>query len=75
MTAIPTGQDVIENALVVATHLFKITIHPNRKYEIEVKHRPAISDNIKYLQVFDDDQQVNRFLTLTKEFESCNIDE
>ena len=61
--------------MAVATSPFKIPIHPNRKYEIEVKYKPAVPDNIKYWQVFDDDQQVNRFLTLTKEFESCIIDE
>ena len=56
LTAIPRGQNVIANALVVASSLFKIPIHPNRKYEIEVKHRPAVPNNIKYWQVFDDDQ-------------------
>ena len=75
LTAIPRGQNVIANAFVVEAILFKIPIHPNRKYEIEVKHRPAVPDNIKCWQVFGDDQQVNRFLTLSKEFESYNIDE
>lgn len=75
LTAIPRGQSVIANDLEIAASLFKIPIHPNRKYEIEVKHRPIVSDNIKYWQVFDDDQEVNRFLTLSEEFESCTIDE
>ena len=30
-------------------------IHQNKRFEIEVKHRPAVPDNIKYWQVFDDD--------------------
>lgn len=47
LTAIPRGQNVIANALAVAASLFKIPIHPNRKYEIEVKHRPAVPDNVK----------------------------
>ena len=75
LTTIPRGQNVIANALAVAASLFKIPIHTNRKYKIEVKHRPAILDNIKYCQVFDDDQQVNKFLTLSQEFENCTIDE
>jgi hypothetical protein len=48
LLAIPRGKNVISNALAVAAILFKIPIHPNRKYEIEVKHRLAVSDNIKY---------------------------
>ena len=66
---------MIVNALAVASSLFTIHIHLNRKYEIEVKHRLAVPDNIKYWQVFDDDQQVNRFLTMSQEFENCAIDE
>ena len=56
LATIPRGQNVIANALAVAASLFKIPIHPNRKYEIEVKHRPAVPKNIKYWKVFDDDQ-------------------
>jgi hypothetical protein len=56
LSTIPKGKNVIANGLVVSSSLFKIPIHPNRKYEIEVRHRPAVLDNIKYWQVFDDDQ-------------------
>ena len=45
---IPRHQNTIVDALAVATSTFKIPIHPNKKYEIEVKHRPAIPDNVKY---------------------------
>ena len=54
LTTIPRDHNVIANALVVVASLFKILIHPNRKCEIEVKHRPAVPDNVKYWQVFDD---------------------
>ena len=53
---IPREQNVIVDALVVSASLFKITIDPNRKYEIEVKHRPAVPNNLKYSQVFEDDK-------------------
>ena len=35
----------------ISSSLFKIPIHPNKKYGIEVKHRPAVPDNLKYWQV------------------------
>ena len=72
---IPREQNAIADALAVSTSLFKIPIHPNKKYEIEVKHRPAVPDNIKYWQVFEDDKQVERFLTTSGEFENCFIDD
>ena len=45
------------------------------RYQIYVKHRPSVPDNVKYQQVFEDDSHINRFLTLTDEFEHLAIDE
>ena len=55
--------------------IFKIMIFLNRKYEIKVKHRPTIPDNIKYWQVFEDDKHVEIFLQMSDEFASVNIDD
>ena len=49
---IPREQNVIPYALAVSTSLFKIPIHPNKKYEIQVKHRLAVLDNLKVLVGF-----------------------
>ena len=49
---IPRNQNLIVDALAFSTSVFKIPIYPNRKYEIEVKHRPSIPDNVKYWKVF-----------------------
>ena len=48
---------------------------PNHHFTAEIKHRPAVQDNIKNWQVFEDDTQINEFLTLQEEFSSLNIDE
>ena len=52
-----------------------IPIHPNKKYIIEVKHRPAIPNNVKYWQVFEDDDHIESFLTFSDDFENMEIDE
>jgi len=44
--------------LATLASIFKIPIFPNKKYEIEVKHRPTVPDNIKHWKVFDDDEHV-----------------
>jgi hypothetical protein len=75
LSVIPRGQNLIVDALATSASVFKILIFPNRKYEIEVKHRPAVPDNIKYWQIFEDDKQVVRFLQMTDEFSNTNIDE
>jgi len=38
----------------------KLPFQPNNKYTAEVKHRPAIPENLKNLQVFDNDQQLKK---------------
>ena len=45
---IPRKKNAITDALGVSVSVFKIPIYPNGKYEIEVKHRPAIPYNINY---------------------------
>ena len=40
-----------------------------------MKHRPAVLHNLKYWQVFEDDKQVERFLTTSGEFKNCFIDD
>jgi ribonuclease HI len=75
LSAIPRGQNQIADALATSASVFKIPIFPNKKYEIEVKHRPAVPDNIKYWQVFEDDKQVERFLQMSDEFANINIDD
>jgi ribonuclease HI len=39
LSVIPRGKNQIVDALATSASVFKIPIFPNRKYEIEVKHR------------------------------------
>jgi ribonuclease HI len=74
MTVVPREQNHITDTLVASASVFKIPTLPDKIYEIEVKHRPAMPDNIKHWQVFDDDKQVERFLLMSDEFANTNID-
>jgi hypothetical protein len=58
LSTIPSEQNHIADALATSSSLFKIPIFRQKRYEIEVKHRLTIPDNIKHWQVFDDDKQV-----------------
>jgi len=71
---IPRLQNGIADSLTTSTMVFKIPIHPNRKYEVEVKHRPSIPDNVKKWQVFEDDRQIQSFLHLMGDFEDLIIE-
>ena len=75
LSAIPRGHNQFVDALATSASDFKIPIFPNRGYEIEVKHRPTVPNNIKYWQVFEDDKQIQSFLKMDGEFANLNIDE
>jgi ribonuclease HI len=44
------------DSLVVEDSTFKTHVVPKMKYEIEMRNRQSIPDNIKYWKVFEDDQ-------------------
>jgi ribonuclease HI len=75
LSAILRGKNQIADALSTLASVFKIPIFPNIKYDIEVKHRPTVPDNINYWQVFEDDKQVEIFLQMSDGFSNMNIDD
>jgi hypothetical protein len=48
---------------------------PKLKYDIEVKFRPSIPDNVKHWKVFEDDLEIKIFLETVGEFSACHIDQ
>jgi ribonuclease HI len=73
LSAIPREKNQIVDALATSASDFKIPILPNKKYEIEVKHKVKVPDNIKYWQVFEDDKQVERFLQMGDKFANITL--
>lgn len=59
----------------MATSTFKPPINPRLRYEVEMKYRPSVPDNIKHWQVFEDDQQIKEFLTMIEDFQGTEIDQ
>jgi ribonuclease HI len=56
------------DSLALAASNFKTPILPNLRFEVEVRHRPSIPDNIKNWQVFKDDQEIKIFLETLMNF-------
>ena len=72
---IPRSQNTIADAYAIAASTFKIPIFPNKTYTIEVKHRLAIPNNVKYWKVFQDDEHIEDFLTFSGDYENMIIEE
>jgi hypothetical protein len=72
---IPREKNVVGDSLVVSSSKFKVPLPPNLKYEVEVKYRPSISENVKHWTVFEDDLEIKIFLETVDEFSDFHIDQ
>jgi len=63
------------DSLASTARMFKIPIHSNKKFEINVKYCLAIPDNLWYPQVFKDDKLIINFLQMEEEFATSYIDD
>ena len=72
---IPRDQNIHANALVVSTSSFKIPDHTYVLYQIQVKYRPYIPDNLKHWQIFEDGEHLKSFLQVIDDFSFLQIDE
>jgi hypothetical protein len=63
------------DSLAVSTSNFKIPLPPKLKYDVEVKYRPSIPENVKHWKVFEDDLEIKRFMEIGEEFSSIHIDQ
>jgi len=71
--AIPIEENKKVDSLVIAESTFKSPKVSNIKYEIEMKYKPSIPDNVKNWQVFEDDQHIKTFLEMIEKFSATHI--
>ena len=74
LSAIPRDQNILVDGLATLASTYKIPFHPSHQYTVEVKNIPVVPDNIKYWQVFGNDEQIEIFLQSKNEIECANID-
>jgi len=63
------------DSLVVSASMFIPPLPPKLTYEVQVKYRPSLLDNVKYWKLFEDDDEINRFLHVIDEFFEMHIDQ
>jgi hypothetical protein len=62
------------DSLAIATSTFKVPSTPQFRYDIELRYRSYIPDNIKYWKVFEYDQHIKNFMEVIDEFSNTHID-
>jgi hypothetical protein len=72
---VPREENTMADSLVVSASNFKVPLTPKLKYDVEVKHRPYIPDNVKHWNVFEDYLEIKIFLEIVEEFSALHIDQ
>jgi ribonuclease HI len=72
---IPREENTLADSLAASASNFKVPLPPKFRYDVEVKYRPSIPDNVKHWKVFEDDLEVKRFLETVEEFSEMHIDQ
>ena len=64
----------LAHSMAIVASSFKVPQDTKFGYEIKLKCRPLVLDNIKHCQVFEDEQEVKRFMECVEEFSIAQID-
>jgi hypothetical protein len=72
---VPREENSMVDSLAVSASNFRVPLPPKLRYDIEVKYRPSIPDNVKHWKVFEDDLEIKRFLETVDEFSTLHIDQ
>jgi ribonuclease HI len=71
---IPRATNPLVDSLVVSASTFNPPFPAKLNYEIQVKYRPSLLDNVKFWKVFDEEEELVRVLEVIDEFSSLHID-
>jgi ribonuclease HI len=61
---IPWEENAPADFQAFSSSLFEDPARPTNKSEVEVRYRPSIPDNVKHWRVFEDDQEIEKFLPI-----------
>jgi ribonuclease HI len=75
ITFVPRAMNELVDSLVVSACTFIPPLPHKLSYEIQVKYRPSLPDNVKFWKVFEDDAELTRFLAVIDEFADLQIDQ
>ena len=65
----------LADSLVVSASMFVPPLPPKLSYDIQVKYRPSLPDNVKFWKVFENDDELSKFLQVVDEFFDMHIDQ
>jgi ribonuclease HI len=75
ITFIPREENAPADFQAFSASLFEAPALPADRLEVEIRYRPSVPDNVKHWKVFEDDQEIEKFLQSIDDFSALHIDE
>ena len=75
LSYIPRTKNHLADSLIVSASMFVPPLPPKLSYDIQVKYRPSLLDNVKFWKVFENDDELSKFLQVVDEFFDMHIDQ
>ena len=75
LSYIPRAMNHLADSLAVSASLFVLPLPPKVNYDVQVKYRPSLPDNVKFWKVFENDDELSKFLQVVDEFSDMHIDQ
>jgi hypothetical protein len=72
---IPREENIMADSLATSASNFKVPLLPKFRYDVKVRCRPSIPNNVKHWKVFKDDLEIKKFLETVEEFSEMHIDQ
>ena len=72
---IPREENTSADSLAISASLLEVPLSPMVKSDVEIRYRPSVPDNVKHWKVFEDDQEIEKFLQSIDDFSALHIDE
>ena len=75
LSYIPRAMNHLANSLAISASLFVPPLPARLSYDIQVKYRSSLPDNVKFWKVFENDDELSKFLQVVGEFYDMHIDQ
>ena len=62
LSYIPRDLNHLDDSLTVSASLFVPPLPPELSYDVHFKYTPSLPDNVKILRVFENDEELIKFL-------------
>ena len=75
LSYIPRDLNHLADSLAISASMFVPPLPPKLSYDVQVKYRPSLLDNVKSWRVFENDDELSKSLQLVDEFYDIHIDQ